>query len=210
MEVTDKQMKQLGKYIKKHPKTIFNTVFGMALMKKDAAAAEELLYRYVKSAPYDSTANVVLGKINEDKNNLSNAELFYKKALKISPENIYGRVGLLRVLWEQGKKDEYKNEYKHFLSEPDIVIEKLLQSLPSDDTMGGEEATESAVKSEKPEIESNADIEEETYEIEASIGLAKLYYEQGFHKDAVLMLRKLIGDDNNEARKLLDQWEEEK
>ena len=104
----------------------------MALMKKDIAAAEELLYHYVKSAPYDSTANAVLGKINEDKNNFSNAELFYKKALKISPENIYGRVGLLRVLWEQGKKDEYKNEYKQFLAEPDIIIKKLLQGLPND------------------------------------------------------------------------------
>ena len=206
MEITDKQMKQLGKYIKKHPKTIFNTIFGIALMKKDAAAAEELLYHYVKSAPYDSTANVVLGKINEDKNNLSNAELFYKKALKISPENIYGRVGLLRVLWKQGKKDEYRNEYKLFLSEPDIVIEKLLQSLPSDDIMDKEDTAKA--KFEKTETEGNADIEEETYEIEASIGLAKLYHEQGFHKDAVLMLRKLIGDDNNEAKKLLDQWEE--
>ncbi len=207
MEITDKQIKQLGKYIKKYPKTIFNTILGIALIKKDAMAAEELLYHYVKSAPYDSTANAVLGKINEDKNNLSNAELFYRKALKISPENIYGRVGLLRVLWEQGKKDEYRNEYKQFLVEPDIIIKKLLQSLPSDDIMGKEEPE---VKSVKPKAEGNADIEEEAYEIEASIGFAKLYKEQGFHKDAVLMLRKLIGNDNNEAKKLLDQWEKGK
>ncbi len=207
MEITDNQIKQLWQYIKKHPKSIFNTILGIALVKKDAMKVEEMLYHYVKSAPHDSAANAILGKINEDKNNLSNAELFYKKSLQISPENVYGRIGLLRVLWKQEKKDEYKKEYEQFLAEPDVIVKKLLQSLPNTAIMNIEEAKITNEPEPKEKVSDKTDEDEETYEIEASIGLAKLYKEQGFYKDAISMLKKLIGDDNDEARELLKQWE---
>jgi len=145
-----------------------------------------------------------LGKINEMRGNLSEAEKYYRKAsLSTGDDDFHPKEGLIRVLFNQNKSEEAEEEGKKFLKLHPLVIDIIeymyLHNLQKGE---GEKAIEYVLKG----IESlKNEIKKIGENTELLFDLANLNYLGDKYPEAEIILTKIIEKepDNQDAHSLL-------